>query len=92
MGRHKDYVGTVQLRVAVPDRLLREQQAEFVVIPAQDGDIGVAASHAPFLSPLREGTVIIRTGDKEDEMLPVSGGFVEVVDNRVTLVLPGDGD
>lgn len=70
-----------------PERLLRSSQVHMVVVPGAEGDFGVLAHHAPFMSTLRAGSVDVYTADGETpERLFVSGGFAEVADNRLTIL------
>jgi F-type H+-transporting ATPase subunit epsilon len=60
-------------------------QAELVVAPAEMGEVGIAARHAPFLTRLKPGEVRVKTGS---EMFPfyISGGMLEVQPHTVTIL------
>ena len=59
--------------------------ADSVVAPAFDGQVGILPNHAPFMSLLGEGPLVIRHGSASHRFL-VRGGFLQVVDNRVRVV------
>jgi F-type H+-transporting ATPase subunit epsilon len=78
----------MQLEIVTPDRKVIVGQTNDIVIPAKDGEIDVLPGHAPYLGQL--GTGILRftsaeLGNKEVRLM-VSGGFVEVDNDRVVLM------
>lgn len=72
----------LELEVVTPERLAYSNQADFVVLPAAEGEIGILSGHAPLLAQLGTGELRIKRGDAI-EFFAVSGGFAEVLDNRV---------
>ncbi len=76
-----------RLRVVVvtPERALYEGAATSVVVPAYDGLVGILPRHAPFLSLLGTGELLVRADDGEHRFR-VAGGFVQVVENVVRVV------
>jgi F-type H+-transporting ATPase subunit epsilon len=81
-------VGPSTLRVTVvsPERQLFEGDATAVVAPAYDGEVGILPRHAPFLTLLGQGTLVIRHG-AEAQRFVVAGGFAQVAGNRVRVVV-----
>lgn len=75
------------LRVSVigPERKLYEGEADMVVAPAWDGEVGILRNHAPFMVLLGTGDLRIRRGDAEERVY-LRGGFLQVVDNVVTVL------
>jgi len=61
------------------------QEADFVLAPGAAGDLGVLPHHIPLLTPLRTGEVMVRNEGVE-EFLFVSGGFLEVLPDRVVIL------
>jgi len=76
-----------KLTVAVisPERTVFEGSADMVVAPAWDGELGVLKGHAPLLALLGDGTLRITDGQKETRF-HVHGGFLQVVDDVVTVL------
>ena len=75
----------MQLDIVTPDRRVVVGNADDVVIPAKEGEIDVLPGHAPFLGML--GTGVLRfVAEGKTHRLMVSGGFVEVDNNRVVLM------
>jgi F-type H+-transporting ATPase subunit epsilon len=77
--------GAMRVVVVTPERTLYDGRAGAVVAPAYDGLVGILPRHAPFLSLLGTGPLVVRAADG-DRRFTVSGGFVQVVDNVVRLV------
>ena len=75
------------LRVSVvsPERTLFEGDAESVIAPAFDGEVGILSHHAPMLTLLGSGRLRVRSGGGEQQFT-VTGGFLEVADDRVRVV------
>ena len=76
----------MHVELVSPERILYSGDAEMVVVRTVDGgEIAFLSGHAPFLGALGEGMVRIKTSSGE-EVAAVHGGFVEVRDNRVTVL------
>jgi F-type H+-transporting ATPase subunit epsilon len=60
-----------------PERKLATGEADMVIIPGMDGDLGAMPGHAPFLTTLRPGLVTVTDGSNTTEYF-VTGGFAEV--------------
>ena len=71
--------------VISPERTLYEGEADMVVAPAWDGEVGILRHHAPMLALLGEGDVRIRLGTSEHRFF-VSGGFLQVAEDAVTIL------
>ena len=68
-----------------PERKLASVEAESVTIPGMEGDLTAMANHAPFLTNLRPGYVVVRNGTTEDGYF-VTGGFAEISNNTVSVL------
>jgi len=76
----------MHVELVSPERILYSGDAEMVVCrTVEGGEIAFLSGHAPFLGALGEGLVRIKTSSGE-EVAAVHGGFVEVRDNRVTVL------
>ena len=75
------------MKVAVisPERTVYEGEAEMVVAPAWDGEVGVLRGHAPMLVLLGSGDLRITQGGTV-QRFNVSGGFMQVADDVVTVL------
>jgi F-type H+-transporting ATPase subunit epsilon len=60
-------------------------EGESVVVPAYDGQMGILYGHAPMMTLLGDGEVVVRSGS-EEHRTRVSGGFLQVVNNEVSVL------
>lgn len=75
----------MRVTVISPETSLFDGEAESVVAPAYDGQVGILANHAPFMTLLGSGVLTVRHQDRSSQFT-VSGGFLQVVDNVVRVV------
>ena len=75
----------LKVSVVSPERTLFEGEAESLIAPAFDGQVGILTDHAPMLTLLGNGELRL-TSAGGDRKFTVSGGFLEVADNRVRVV------
>jgi F-type H+-transporting ATPase subunit epsilon len=66
-----------QFDLVSPEKLLFSGQADQVDVPGSEGDFGVLAGHAPLISTLRPG-ILVMSRDSEELKVVVNGGFAEV--------------
>src|SRR5262245_45496252 len=71
--------------IVTPERRVLQPQADAVVVPAADSELGLRHNHAPLVAELRPGEIRLNTG-QDVQHFAVSGGFVEVQHNRVTVM------
>jgi len=76
---------TLNFELVSPERKLASTEAEAVTIPGMMGDLTAMANHAPFLTNMRPGYVVVRNGSSEDGYF-VTGGFAEISNNTVSVL------
>lgn len=76
----------LRVRLVTPDRILVDQGAEAVEVPAKNGYLEVLKGHAPLLSEIGAGEVRLHGGETGDQRYSVARGFVEVLPDRVTIL------
>ncbi len=76
----------IQLEVVTPTGAVVSELVDIVTAPGIDGDFGVLANHAPFLSTIKIGTLTYENGNKRESLM-ISGGFCEVSDNKITFLV-----
>lgn len=76
----------LHVELVSPERILYSGEAEMVVCRTTDGEIAFLTGHAPFVGALGEGTVKVEPVSGPVVEAAVSGGFVEVRDNTVTIL------
>jgi F-type H+-transporting ATPase subunit epsilon len=81
-------VADLHFELVTPERLVRSEAVTMVVVPGSEGDFGVLAGHAPFMSTLRNGEIAIYRGgmNVEPERIMVEGGFAEVSERGLTVL------
>lgn len=77
---------TMTVEVVSPERLLFSGEATMVITRTLDGEIAFLPEHAAFLGALAENHTRIFLADGTVEDLAVHGGFVEVSDNKVSIL------
>ncbi len=77
----------MKMRVTVisPEAAVFDGEADAVTAPAFDGQIGILANHAPLMTVLGDGTLVIRAGGSA-RRFHVKGGFLQVVQNTVRVL------
>ena len=77
----------LQFELVTPERLIRSEAVHMVVVPGAEGDFGVLAGHAPFMSTIRNGELAIyRAQGGEPERIAIEGGFAEVNARGLTVL------
>jgi F-type H+-transporting ATPase subunit epsilon len=78
---------TIRVDVVSAEEQIFSGDAEFVVLPGVEGELGIYPRHAPLLTQIKPGAVRIKVpGQAADELVFVQGGFLEVQPARVTVL------
>jgi F-type H+-transporting ATPase subunit epsilon len=77
---------TLRVALVVPDRELWSGEASTVIAKTTEGDIGVLTGHSPVFGVLTEGSVAEIVTDETRVRAAVSGGFLSVADDRVSIL------
>jgi F-type H+-transporting ATPase subunit epsilon len=75
-----------QVDVVSPEATIWSGMATFVVAKTPDGELGVMADHEPLMGALVTGVVIIEEESGDRTSIGVHGGFLQVLNNQVTLI------
>lgn len=78
----------MKLTVVTPDKIAYEGEVSAVTVPGTLGSFQILNNHAPIVSTLEDGKVIIK-GNGGEETFLIKGGVVEVKDNVVTVLAEG---
>ena len=76
---------SMDFKLITPERLVAEGQAEIIIAPGEDGELGFLSQHTPILSTLKAGRIQIKQSGSYKEF-DVDGGFIEVLENRVNIL------
>lgn len=77
---------TVKVLVATAEREVYRGEAQMVVAPGVAGELGILPKHCPLLCALTVGELRITTGPDEVDEVFVSGGFMEVQPDMITVL------
>jgi F-type H+-transporting ATPase subunit epsilon len=76
----------LHFELVTPDRLVMADEVHMVVVPGAEGDSGIMAGHAPYMTTLKNGEIAVyRTQGAQPERINVTGGFAEVSDKGLTI-------
>ena len=82
----------LHFELVTPERLVLSEDVHMVVVPGTEGESGIMAGHAPYMTTLRDGEIAVyRTAGAQPERIPVSGGFAEVSDKGLTVLAESAG-
>jgi F-type H+-transporting ATPase subunit epsilon len=77
----------MRLEIVTPERTVyAKENVKMVITHAAKGDIGILPNHAPLISTLEPTIVRVKLGEDQEEKVAVSGGFLEVRSNQVTIL------
>ena len=80
-----DVMMTIRCEIVSQDRAVYQGEADIVLLPGTDGEMGILPHHAPVLTTLKYGVIKVRHGDMED-VFTVAGGIAEVQPDLVTVL------
>ena len=65
--------------LVTPTKLVRSEEVHMVVVPGTEGDFGVLEGHAPVMSTMRDGAMLVfKAEGAAPETIDIRGGFAEV--------------
>ena len=74
-----------QVDIVTPERMLISDEVDMVTLPGMSGQMGILRGHAPLLSTLDIGEIVLHRGN-ESEYIAVGGGVAEVRPDKVTIL------
>jgi F-type H+-transporting ATPase subunit epsilon len=82
----------LHFELVTPERMVMSDDVYMVVVPGTEGESGIMAGHAPYMTTLRNGEIAIyRSQGANPERIPVTGGFAEVSDRGLTVLAESVG-
>lgn len=77
----------LHFELVTPEKLVRSEEVHMVTVPGTEGDFSVLEGHAPFMSTIRDGELLIfRSANGQPEAIRIQGGFAEVGTNGLTVL------
>lgn len=79
--------------LVTPEKLVVSEDVYMVVVPGTEGEAGILAGHAAYMTTLRDGEIAIyRSAGATPERISVSGGFAEVSERGLTVLAESAGE
>jgi len=76
----------IRCEVVTAERTVFDGDVDMVVAPGIEGQLGILPHHAPLMTTLTYGELVIHRKGQEDEFIAIGGGFLEVAPDRVTIL------
>jgi F-type H+-transporting ATPase subunit epsilon len=78
-------MSSLKLDIVTAERVVYSEDVDIIIAPGQEGQLGILPHHAPLMTILRAGELVVRREGREDT-LAISGGFLEVRPDRVIIL------
>lgn len=75
----------IRTDIVTAERLVFSEDADIVIVPGVEGEMGILPHHAPLMTMIKPGEILVRKGT-EEYSLAISGGFLEVKPDRITIL------
>ena len=76
----------IEFELVSPEKILKSEPVEMVVVPGTEGDFGVLPGHSLLIAEVRPGVIDIHEGGQVTESIFVAGGFAEVSPEHCTVL------
>ena len=78
-------MSTIRLDVVTAERVVYSEEVDIIIAPGVEGQLGILPHHAPLMTILEAGELLVRKSG-EEESLAICGGFLEVRPDRVIVL------
>jgi F-type H+-transporting ATPase subunit epsilon len=75
-----------KLSIVTPEKVAYEDEVKSLIVPGSEGYLGVLSNHAPLITAMQPGKIVITEADDDVEILAVASGFLEVSGNVATIL------
>lgn len=76
----------IHCEIVTAERTVFDDHVDMVVAPGIEGQLGILPSHAPLITSLTYGELVLHREGLEDEFIAIGGGFMEVLPDHVTIL------
>jgi F-type H+-transporting ATPase subunit epsilon len=76
----------IHFEIVTPERVVLKEEVLQVTVPTRNGEITVLPNHIPLVASLQSGVIEIKKKDGTPEVMSVSGGFIEVLKDKVVIL------
>jgi len=77
---------SIKFEIVTPERVVLAREIIQVSVPTTSGEITILPDHIPLISVLKPGVLEIKTADNKVEIMAVSGGFLEVMCDKIVVL------
>ena len=81
-------MASLKLEIVTSEKIVFSGDVDYVSAKSVDGQIGILPNHISLISELDNGNLIWRNGNNEEDIF-IQGGFIEIIDNKVTILVDG---
>ena len=74
------------LEIITSEKKLFEGEVTSVKFPGTDGEFGVLNNHAPIISTLTKGSIVVIDNNKESKNFVINGGVIEMQNNKIIVL------
>ena len=75
------------LEIITPESKLFEGEVTSVKFPGTDGEFGVLNNHAPIISTLTKGSIVVIDNNNESKNFDINGGVIEMQNNKIIVLV-----
>lgn len=79
-------MATIKLEIVSPDRLVYSADIAMLIVRSTGGELGILPKHAPLVTGLIPHAMRVKQDDGEEQLIAVSGGFMEVTPEKITVI------
>lgn len=76
----------IKFEIVTPERVVLKEEITQITLPTKAGEITVLPDHIPLVSSLVPGVVHVKKKDGQEEIMSISGGFLEVLKDKVVIL------
>ncbi|MCD4761844.1 ATP synthase F1 subunit epsilon [bacterium] len=76
----------IKFEIVTPERVVLKEKITQVSVPTKQGEITVLPNHIPLVASLQPGVILIKKSNGEEDVMSISGGFLEVLKNKVVIL------
>ncbi len=76
----------IRLEIVTIERQVFSEDVDMVVAPGTEGVLGILPHHAPLMTGLKPGELVIKRKGQPDQLIAIGGGFMEVRPDQVTIL------
>ena len=81
-------MASLKLEIVTSEKIVFSGDVDYVSAKSVDGQIGILPNHISLISELANGNLLWRDHKKEENVF-IQGGFIEIIDNKVTILVDG---